>query len=362
MTMTTNPLIIRCTSLKTYIQNNVLASIASNAPIVCFDSKPTRKNVPSVKSFVSNFHHDVLSRYNQKPQRSIISASISSFFPTRKDVQDAQDLVDRTGATTILGIGSGAAMDLVKALDVDHKILIPGTSTAVFAAGTPFALILDVETELLWTKVITSDGEQQEHQFFTSQHKNNLTTIVQPDLVATSPYAMPACDAILLDATYRTPERMLDLQSASKAMRLDSIIEGPLAASGHLEAGQSYALIPSGNESHNQVTRSALLTMSNSLLPSFFPRMPLFAFWASLLPGLAQTLFQRKIPQQPSLPNLAEGYSVSVPDSKLVERMLHKIQLHQHIMSPVNNRGGDGVSDMEMEQLEQVLKHSLGFD
>lgn len=81
-------------------------------------------------------------------------------------------------------------MDLVKALNVENKILVPGTSTAVFAGNTPYSLVLDLEKQVLVT-------EQSSYQF-TSVAETG-TVVPSPDAVVT------ACNSILLDACYCDP-------------------------------------------------------------------------------------------------------------------------------------------------------------
>ena len=321
-----NP-VVRSPSLKRHLVDTVLK--ASEAPILVFNSKPTREVSSRVNDFVADLegvlHHAV-------PKNRVVSASISSFFPTRQDVRDAQELVHLTGATAILGLGSGAAMDLVKALDTTSggnteqsisKILLPGTSTAVFAASTPFALILDLETQLLWTQ---------------ENNSANHTSILQRDTIIPSPFSDAACRSILLDYCYRQPPtRAVDTAAAQVALSVDPIVEAPLTTAAHISTG----LQP-------ETLRSAPLALAASLVPQFFPRASLFSFWAALLPGLSQTLFDRSITRH-HLPPLAK--LLTDDNTVSVETMLHQVQMNQFV--------GGGIPDIAMEELEQILRVSL---
>ena len=55
---------------------------------------------PHVAHFVTNY--EGLLR-NQSME--VVSAGIASYFPTSEDVRDAQALLERTGATTVLALG-----------------------------------------------------------------------------------------------------------------------------------------------------------------------------------------------------------------------------------------------------------------
>lgn len=391
--------LLRCASVQNYLLENVFAKSAptrgtttsstaatDEAPVLIFHSKPTRQALSSVSNFVTMFENDV-QRNHHEQLRPIISATIQSYFPTRQDVQDAQELIHATGSTTVLGVGSGVAMDLVKSVDVDQKVLIPGTSTAVMAVQTPYSLILDMDSQVLWTKMTTPKLTKAESDKMNNldllthfQYKNHMTSIAQPGTIISQPYTAPACRSILIEACYRIPERLPDLHLAKIALAFDTVIEGPFITAWHLEGGQGVATTARTEEGASVVLRSAPLALVASLMPSFFPKASLFSFWAALLPGIARALFDRQISRN-GLPHLADLMSPSPLLSSggqqqhqqhhvAVESLLRQVQLNQHLLGVASSRfdynrdnstvsSSGGVTDLEMEQLEQILTYSL---
>jgi hypothetical protein len=317
--------LVRCISLKAHLQQHVfdpLRRSATKSPVLVFSSQPAdeQQQLSPLKR-----------HYGRGVELAV--ATIASSVPTRRDVRKAQQLVDETRALTVLGVGSGAAMDLVKYLKLPprlgaqqpdpQKVLIPGTSAAVMAAHTQHALILDEETQLLWTQR-------------TDCASGNVSTVVQPGSVVASPFTAPACHTLLVDACFRTPECLSDVELARMALSSDPILEGPLKTSMHV--------VPA---------RSAPLVLAAALLPTLFPQASLFSFWAALLPGMA-SIFDKTIhrDQFPHLEDLATNHQ-----ALSVETMMTNVQLHQQL-----TMGIDPVQDMKLEMLEQILGASLSRD
>merc|ERR1712045_244214 len=82
----------------------------------------------------------------------------SSVYPTWENVESALTLMHRIGATHIIGVGSGAALDLAKACYFSNRrdanedselILVPGTLPATLASVSQEILLLSTEEESL---------------------------------------------------------------------------------------------------------------------------------------------------------------------------------------------------------------------
>ena len=211
--------------------------------------------------------------------------TISSAFPTVKDLESRVEMLRRTGAATIFAVGSGAAMDLAKALAAERKdsieqlILVPSTKAAMIAAGTSHSLLLDSVEETLIP---------------------NPTSVTCPTSVASldskyiaemdSTVAVYGVLAIVLDASLRKSSNPV---LAELVPELHHLIVG---GSGHrtmtdeemmslcYRAGSllSYGL---GNED-----RSSPIALGSSLIPSIFPHIHILSFWANLVPGLCHTI------------------------------------------------------------------------
>jgi len=346
--------LVRCVSLTAYLQEHVFAPgrLGTDTPVLVFASRPgtagSTKQLSPPQPLTLDSNLDKCNLFHKK-SIDLRVATFASSFPTRQDVRKAQQLIDETGARTILGVGSGAAMDLVKSIDLgrakyqpgDQKVLIPATSAAIMAAHTPHALILDEETQLLWTQPCSSA---------------NISTVSEPGAIAASPHTAPACHTLLMDACYRAPERLLDVELARMALASDPILEGPLTTSFHIESGQTKTIIGTtqANAHTKMIVRSAPLVLAAALLPTVFPEASIFSFWAALLPGMA-SLFDKTIhrDQFPCLEDLSTGRG-----ALSTEFLLRNLQLHQQLTMG----SGGPVQDVEMETLEQILRVSLNRD
>ena len=120
-----------------------------------------------VSSFVSQ--HDSPSQYTENVDSACqklefytsmefglktVSSKVSSVFPTLGNIHSALLAAQRTGALTVIGVGSGAAMDLTKAIlkESDKEmtgILVPSTCGAIMASAASLPLILDTQEEAL---------------------------------------------------------------------------------------------------------------------------------------------------------------------------------------------------------------------
>ena len=340
--------LLRCSSLRTHLKETIFnpRQIANHSsPVLVFTSKSSRSHSGSdiESNCVNDFWFPGSDSVRTTSHRNVDLrlVTISSHYPTREDVREAQRLVDESGATTVLGVGSGAVMDIVKFLDIptpsseQHaktKILIPGTSAAVFAANTSFSLILDRERHLMWTKPCSSTCTS--------------TTVAQPGTVVTSAYTDLACRTFLIDACYRAPERLVELELAKLAVTFDPTLDGAHTTAIHVEGGLT-----------ESVTRSAPIALAVALCPTFFPKASIFHFFAALLPGMA-SLYGKTLDRQNQYPHLSDLVDGPVPS---VQALMEQLLFHQEFFA-VNKSNNVPVKDVPVDKLEQILSTSLSRD
>ena len=249
----------------------------------------------------------------------LICTQIPSAVCTKQDIDNVEKLKQRTGASVIIGMGSGAAIDLAKATcsaeheeNGDQLYLIPSTSAALLAAHTDMSLVLDTTEETIFMKKRTG----------------NAATIVVDDNLVVHPHTLPACQAILLDAASRHGSTVDVSMSTNK-----TLLETIQYTADHLSTGL-------GDQ-----PRSVPLCLASSLIPPVFSSTHFFTFWASLVPALLEAA---ELPidltaEHPSLASLAlEAQSVDA--------------LLQHVRS---NQFVSQAHDVNEDLLAEILASSL---
>lgn len=261
---------------------------------------------------------------------------ISSAFPTFPDLEQRFGLLRRTGATSVVAVGSGAAIDLAKALQaersnsLEHVVLVPSTFGAVIASGSSHALFLDgIEETLVPMPKHQNDGN------LTAASSSVGDGITVASLLDGKKYMESADDlrdidllyavsAILLDACYRDSQdpnlphvidTAIDLLSVARSSvqhRSDDMatrLNHLLYQSGSL---LSYGL---GNED-----RSISLALGSSLIPRLFPELHPISFLAGLVPGLCDVVLKK---QQKNHQPDAVATSLNNNSRLLVELLMH---------------------------------------
>ncbi|KAI2502157.1 hypothetical protein MHU86_12293 [Fragilaria crotonensis] len=329
----TSPVLLRSTLQRFFRQEE---HNLSKSPILLISSLPESSKAGVVEKTIET-SIDGLKFYGQQQLGlPVFTTQIRSAFCTSIDIENVQKLKKRTGASIIIGAGSGAAMDLAKAAvetrQGDEKLyLFPSTSAAVLASFTSISLVLDTKEEIIIMKVRQGD--------------NAMVVVDEKDLpVVVHPHALAACQAILLDAALRDDN--IDL---SKAMTLMETLQ-------YTAANLSTGL---GDQ-----TRSVPLCLASSLIPPLFSSTHIFTFWASLVPALmmnharalaagcdsvsGDTLLSTLKDEDPAVyPALA----ALALEAQSVESMLQHIRNNQFTTRDVHD-----VSD---EVLIQVLSTSL---
>jgi hypothetical protein len=269
-------------SLRQFLQSEL--PVLQQSPILVVTSEPSADAVPLAP--MSDASRLVQFTLSQQLGLRTVPVTISSAFPSIQDLESRLDLLRRTGASSIVAVGSGAAMDLAKVLarekkdTIEQLILVPSTFGGVIASGASHSLLLDTVEETL----VPSLGEQP-----------SCPTIVAPlDAKYTASMGHPshvlyASLAIVLDAGLRKSYHPLVDGMVQDLYRF--CVEDPKQEISHdalLDlCYRSGSLLSYGLGSED---RSAPLALAASLIPPIFPHVHILTFWASLLPGLCRAL------------------------------------------------------------------------
>jgi hypothetical protein len=263
--------------------------------------------------------------------------TLSGAYPTKNNIDAALELMRRTGATNVIGVGTGPVMDLAKACyyknreefdslghDQAQLILNPGTLGATLAAASKECLMLcpeeeallpyysthtaiDATTIVLDDKVISvpswcvSDNVTQ----LRSQRGNNAT--ITDSALASIVIAIDAAHALgdVLSDEKEVEQRYRILLEECVASALDCIkimdgvsMNDPAELKVAIQTGKEHAitsmlnagqLLSFGNVA-SLPRRNVSLAMTSALLPTYFPFGNWLSFTASLLPGLCRAI------------------------------------------------------------------------
>ena len=233
------------------------------------------------------------------------------------------EMARRSGASTVLGVGSGSAIDLAKVVasslsrqnDVE-LVLAPATVGAAMASMSVGSMVLSQEEEALLPPEFIGSGSlvgslegvdttvildeyamavplKQSVSSTGTARKGSTATVVDAALGAIS---------LCIDAAVSSPS-MID---AHRKILIDKTIEHSLCALSDLDvqsnggAAKSHAiaavvhagqLICFGNMHKGLIRqRSVPIALASSLLPRYFPHGHILTFFASMLPGICATL------------------------------------------------------------------------
>ncbi|KAG7356081.1 hypothetical protein IV203_000767 [Nitzschia inconspicua] len=328
------------------------------APILLISSHPAEAS-KSVKQVGDACQFAKFTLAQQFGLRTV-DTYLSSAFATVQDVEQRLELMQRTGAASIVVVGSGAAMDLGKTLQSKNStvstplLLVPATYGAVLASGASHSLLLDSVEEKLVTypKQSKTVEASWDHHDDMQDIGNVATTIVAPldgnKLMEKGDYQclsiiLHAIAAILLDTAIQQSTKhalhstlvdsTLKLLVSTKTSDLAEATETVQSLLFQSATLLSYGLPGDTND------RSITMALLASLLPTIFPQTHPTTFIASLVPGLVQVLksngntttslspqlqqlvnIMEQAPQQPieCLPKVHEQYEgFSIPDMAL---------------------------------------------
>ncbi|KAL3945538.1 MAG: hypothetical protein SGBAC_000362 [Bacillariaceae sp.] len=256
------------------------------APILVIASEPADDHLRPLKA-VEDACKAVNFVLTQEMGLRTVQSTISAAFPTTSDLEQRLELIRRTGASSVVGVGAGAAIDLSKVLphekSIEHLMLVPCTSAAMVAASSSHSLLLDNADETL----IPSPSV-----LGTPQTTTNIISL-ESSYVASAElsHVLYATLAIVLDAGYRKSSHPI---LAEVVRNLVQVLENPDRDFDHdtstellYQAGKllSYGL--------GQEDRSVPIALSSSLIPTIFPHVHALTFFASLLPGICELVIEQ---------------------------------------------------------------------
>lgn len=272
-------------SLRRFIQQN--AGTLMRSPVLVVSSEPAyqESGLSSVDESCKLVQFTLAQQFGLRT----VSSTVSSAFPTLQDVEQRIELVRRTGASSVVAVGSGAAMDLGKALasaiSLDQMILVPSTYGAVMASSSSHSLFLNPAEETL-VPVPSLNSEPQ-----TSDASKKTIAPLDAKLIAPADnsYVLFASLVFLLDACHRKSDNPL-LEETLLLIEKYLFEESDQALS-HEDAmtllHRSGEISSFGLESEN---RSIPVAMASSLIPQIFPHVHILTFFASLLPGMCHAV------------------------------------------------------------------------
>ena len=285
-----------------------------------------------------------------------VPCTISSAFPTTENVNEAVSLAKRfglkerqsgSGDGLIIGIGSGAAIDLAKAvadslfdnlsstIDDDNNqeggslILAPSTMGGFMAASsnTP-SLLLDTKEEMILPYLtppwkVAPNGHCRQGTIVTMDQKLSLPPLYTPLQPPKRSESLPgptmahyaaAILSILIDIgrvlDARNTQQPIDMTLIEDMKDVATASASILKLAAHeanecntrIEQGESHTIaqqhllgaIPRLSAVLDQFTQlvrvsNAPQTLANALLPAYFPGCHLVTYLASILPGLCES-------------------------------------------------------------------------
>eukprot|EP00546_Thalassionema_frauenfeldii_P012255 CAMPEP_0178920472 /NCGR_PEP_ID=MMETSP0786-20121207/15025_1 /TAXON_ID=186022 /ORGANISM="Thalassionema frauenfeldii, Strain CCMP 1798" /LENGTH=315 /DNA_ID=CAMNT_0020594545 /DNA_START=78 /DNA_END=1025 /DNA_ORIENTATION=- len=193
----------------------------------------------------------------------IPTITIDSAYPIQQQhVPQILQLQQRTGATTLMGVGSGVAIDLAKSVSQNFEqcYLVPATDAALFAASSHCSMLLDNQEETIVTKPVN----------ITKDITNTTIVTLEEEEIVPHADTKAACQSILLDSESPSSNEVLDSLLSKDATHWDWI----QATAPHLQDGTT-----------GSNRRSIPLALSCSLIPPMFSSAHVLTFWAALSPA-----------------------------------------------------------------------------
>ncbi|MGK3735521.1 MAG: hypothetical protein ACI90V_002362 [Bacillariaceae sp.] len=387
------------TSLRKYLKSEL--NDLRRAPILLIASSSTSESV-NLKS-VTDSCQWMKFTLGQEFRLRTIPTTISSAFPTKESLQETMELMRRTGASTVVSVGSGAAMDLAKAVQTDleekrnddddddggynsnRMILVPTTYSGILAAGTSHSLLLDNDEETLVPYPRNYQNIDVGSRV-TTVGTLDIKNYMEPVDDAKFDVLLYAVSAILLDAGLRKSSHpnllkllhktidLITLRNSNSNKDMTTLSEAiPELTNLLYQSGGliSYGL---GSGDLEEDDRSVTIALGSSLIPTIFPETHPISFIAGLVPGLChyhsctstgdhinddvKEQLQKLVEilqQRPSEEGMHPPPSLSTKDESLQgfsipDMALSHIQSNQHTWKPL---------DVPDDVLMNVLQHSL---
>jgi hypothetical protein len=312
------------------------------------------------------------------------------------------------GATHIVGVGSGVALDLSKALHqrMQHSsgdnqddlrlTLVPGTLGACCASVTNQSLLLDVDEEAL---IIAEDGKigtgirsvvvddnVMAIPSWVSGGPTNIATVSDAALASivialdslldvdcngegekwelitkTLYHSQLVLESFLEESTNSSDKesKALTLKNSDKANAIQAMLcSGQLLSNG-MENEREYA---------HSIRRSIPLALSSALLPRYFPHGNWLTFTASLLPGILQStkMETQNLPSSEIISSGIDTVTQLLDDESLpkiiptISSLVEGTPDPRELLNAVENNGALwNCEDVDRVLLEHVLCKSL---
>lgn len=342
-------------SFQNFLQNE-LANLQQSPILIISSEHSTIGGTPVTP--ITEASRYVQFTLSQRFSLRTVPATISSAFPSTQDLESRLDLLRRTGASSIVAVGSGAAMDFAKALAaedvIDQLVLVPSTHSAMICAGSSHSLLLDPAEETLIpnTSLISCPTTA------IALDSKYTATREKPDVI------LQAILSIVLDSALReSADPKLDPMISKLHNILSTTHEGHevLTHEGLLsmcfEAGSmlSYGL---GEED-----RSSPIALASSLIPTIFPDVHILDFWAKLVPGLCHILQSKST--SGTTKELVEIVMDMkswkfTPPLKLVDESLKGFSIPDMALSHIqSNSATCKTFDLPNDMLIEILRNSL---
>jgi hypothetical protein len=362
-------------SFRRFLQDKLPA--LQQSPILLISSEPANDDAQSSPHQKQVAESTQLVQFTLAQQFGLrtVPSSISSAFPTVLDMEERFELLRRTGASSVVAVGSGAAMDLAKAMpferDLEHLILVPSTYAAVLASSSSHSLFLDpVEETLVPSPTIATTDTSTD-----TDTTKCTTTIVPLDVHLMAPvvedsssHVLYASMAIILDACYRKSDHPLLPEMLTKVHDLLDASSPGTAALDHDTCVQllyqSGKLLSYGLGSED---RSIPIALSASLIPRIFPHVHALTLLASLVPGLCHVLMEDSsrsatIDAQVNklVTRIQQHDDYSIPQLTVADESLEGFSVPDMALSHIrSNQTVWNCLDVPDATLTEILQHSM---
>lgn len=283
--------------------------IISSSPMIQGDKTP-RKTDQSLKVFSNHLHEQVEKSHFYPLQFNLKTVSygsqLTAKYPIENDLQTVCEMMKRTGATNIIGVGSGPAIDLAKACHAEsgegELILCPSTLGGVLSSTSEQSILLSQEEETLMPYKI---GNQ-----------DNVTVVMDEKGIAVPSWTSREQDsrranATALDAALAglviSLDAAMSLENHVQFEKYSTIISQSIDASmkcidvflqnnkvtEDVKLNAVETMLQSGfllSYGDGEIRRSVSHALTSALLPRYFPHGNWITFTASILPGLVSAI------------------------------------------------------------------------
>lgn len=199
----------------------------------------------------------------------------------------------------VMGVGSGPAMDLAKALSFeiggDGLILAPATLGGMYAASSLQTVLLDTTEEMLLPKHIVKSAEIAfDGKYFSFSPLYAENKVLSMAHVAAALLTIALDMARMMDSKRiedNKPEEMKAVASkCASVLTFAAESKSNESSPAELSEVQNQLLEATLQLSRQQSHETIPQILTNALLPTYFPQNHIFTYLGCILPGLCETL------------------------------------------------------------------------